>query len=35
MYENGKMTPVDTIPEMGGGRLKENDRGCEFNEDIL
>jgi hypothetical protein len=25
MYENGKMTPVETIPGMGEGRIKEND----------
>jgi hypothetical protein len=25
MYENGKMIPVETIPGMGGGRIKEND----------
>jgi hypothetical protein len=35
MYENGKMTPVETIPEIGGGRIKENDGGREFNYDIL
>jgi hypothetical protein len=27
MYENGKMRPVETIPRMGRGRIKENDRG--------
>jgi hypothetical protein len=27
MYENGKMIPVETIPGMGGGRIKENDGG--------
>jgi hypothetical protein len=31
MYENGKMRPVETIPGMGGGRIKENDGGGEFN----
>jgi hypothetical protein len=35
MYENGKMRPVETIPGMGGGRIKENGRGGEFNYDIL
>jgi hypothetical protein len=35
MCENGKMRPVETIPEMGGGRIKENDRGSEFNYDTL
>jgi hypothetical protein len=35
MYENGKMIPVQTLPGMGGGRIKENDGGGEFNCDIL
>jgi hypothetical protein len=35
MHENGKMRPVETIPGMGGGRIKENDGGGEFNHDIL
>jgi hypothetical protein len=35
MYENGKMRPVETIPGMGGGRLKMNDGGGEFNYDIF
>jgi hypothetical protein len=30
MYENGKMRPVETIPVMGGGKIKENDWGGEF-----
>jgi hypothetical protein len=34
-YENGKMRPVETIPEMGGGGIKENDGGGEFNYDIF
>jgi hypothetical protein len=25
MYENGKMRPVETVPGMGGGGIKEND----------
>jgi hypothetical protein len=25
MYVNGKMTPVETIPGKGRGRIKEND----------
>jgi hypothetical protein len=29
------MTPVETIPGIGGGGIKENDRGDEFNCDIL
>jgi hypothetical protein len=35
MYENGKMRPVETIPGMGGGKIKENDGGGEFNYDIV
>jgi hypothetical protein len=31
MHENGKMRPVETIPGMRGGRIKENDGGGEFN----
>jgi hypothetical protein len=27
MYENGKMRPVETIPGMDGGRIKEADGG--------
>jgi hypothetical protein len=27
MYVNGKMRPVETIPGMGGGGIKENDGG--------
>jgi hypothetical protein len=35
MYANGKMRPVETIPEVGGRDIKENDGGSEFNYDIL
>jgi hypothetical protein len=35
MYVNGKMIHVKTNPEIGGGGMKENDRGGEFNYDIL
>jgi hypothetical protein len=35
MYENGTMRPVETIPGMGGGEIKENDGGGEFKYDIL
>jgi hypothetical protein len=35
MYVNGKMRPVETIPEMGGEEIKENDGGGEFNYGIL
>jgi hypothetical protein len=34
MYENGKMRSFETIPGMGR-RINENDRGGEFNYDIL
>jgi hypothetical protein len=33
MYENGNIRSFETIP--GGGRIKENDGGGEFNDDIL
>jgi hypothetical protein len=29
------MRPVETIPGLGEGRQKENDRGGEFNYDIF
>jgi hypothetical protein len=29
------MRPTETIPGMGGRRIKENDGGGEFNYDIL
>jgi hypothetical protein len=29
------MRPVETIPGMGEGRIKENDGGGDFNYDIL
>jgi hypothetical protein len=35
MYENGKTRPVETVPGMVGGGIKKNDRGGEFNYDIL
>jgi hypothetical protein len=35
LCENGKMRPVETIPEMWKGGRKENDGGGEFNYDIL
>jgi hypothetical protein len=35
MYANGKMRPVETIPGMGGGGIKENSGGDEFNYDKL
>jgi hypothetical protein len=35
MYKNRKMRPVETIPGLGAGRIKENDGGGEFNYDRL
>jgi hypothetical protein len=35
MYKNGKMRPVETIPGMGKGEIKQNDAGGEFNYDTL
>jgi hypothetical protein len=29
------MIPVETIPEMGGGEIKENQGGSKFNYDKL
>jgi hypothetical protein len=34
MYENGRMRPAETVPGVGGGGVKENDGGGEFNCDI-
>jgi hypothetical protein len=34
VYVNRKMRPVETTPATGGGRIKENDGGGEFNCDI-
>jgi hypothetical protein len=31
MYVNGKMRPVETIPGMGGRRIKGNNGSGEFN----
>jgi hypothetical protein len=33
--ENGKMRHVETIPGIGGGEIKGNDGGNEFNYDTL
>jgi hypothetical protein len=35
MCVNGKMRPVETVPGMGGGEIKENGGGGEFNYDTL
>jgi hypothetical protein len=35
MYESGEMKPVETIPGMGEGRIRENNGRHEFNYDIL
>jgi hypothetical protein len=34
MYVNGKIIPVETIPGIGGRRIKENDVGGEFKHNI-
>jgi hypothetical protein len=31
MYVNGKMTPVEVIPGVGGGGIKESDGRGKFN----
>jgi hypothetical protein len=31
MYENGKMRPLEALPRMGAGGIKENGGGGEFN----
>jgi hypothetical protein len=35
MYENGKITTVETIPGMAGGEIKENDGGSKFSYGML
>jgi hypothetical protein len=35
MYVNEKLIPVETIPGMRVGGLKENDEGGEFKYDIF
>jgi hypothetical protein len=35
MDVNGKMKPVETIARIGGGRITQNDKGGEFNYEIL
>jgi hypothetical protein len=35
MYRNGKMRHVETLPGMGGGGIKENEGGGEFNCNIF
>jgi hypothetical protein len=34
MYINGKMRPVETLPGMGGRKIKENNGGGDLNDDI-
>jgi hypothetical protein len=34
MRENGKMRPVETIPEMGEGKIQKNGGGCKSNYDV-
>jgi hypothetical protein len=35
MFVNGKMIPVETIPGIRGGDIKENGGGGEFKYDIF
>jgi hypothetical protein len=35
MYVTGKMIPVETSPGRGGGGMKQNGGGGEFNYDIF
>jgi hypothetical protein len=35
MYISGKIIPVETIPGMGGERIKKNGERVEFKYDIL
>jgi hypothetical protein len=35
MCVNGKMIPIETIPGIRGGGIKENDKGGEFKYDIF
>jgi hypothetical protein len=35
MYVNVKMIPVETVPVIGGGEMKESSGGDEFKYDIF
>jgi hypothetical protein len=35
MHENRKMISVEITPGLGGGGIKKNDGGSEFNYDIV
>jgi hypothetical protein len=35
MYVNGRMRPVETVPGMGEGGIKEKDGRSELNYDIF
>jgi hypothetical protein len=35
MYVNAKMIPVETVPGIGGGGMKESSGGDEFKYDIF
>jgi hypothetical protein len=35
MYGNGKMRSIETVPAMGGGRMKESSGRGEFLYDIF
>jgi antibiotic biosynthesis monooxygenase (ABM) superfamily enzyme len=35
MYANAKMIPVETVPGMGGGEIKERGEGDDFKYETL
>jgi hypothetical protein len=35
MNTNGRMRTAETVPAKGGNGIKEDDRGCVFNCDML
>jgi hypothetical protein len=35
MNTNGRMRTAETVPAKGGNGIKEDDRGCVFNRDML
>jgi hypothetical protein len=35
MHVNGKIRPIETIPGMGWGEIKENDGGGKFKYDVF
>jgi hypothetical protein len=35
VYVNAKIIPVETVPGIGGGEIKESCRGGEFKYDVF